>query len=111
LQYAIASEDACPSIIQPIARKADQEDKCTGHFWESRFISQPLLTEEAVLSCMAYVDLNPVCANIAPTPEASEHTSIQERTVQRLDLAEAIKGQRQIPLICRWPSSPSLKTP
>jgi len=42
---------------------------------------------------MAYVDLNPVRANIAPTPEASEHTSIRERIAQRFDLAEAIKGQ------------------
>jgi len=42
---------------------------------------------------MAYADLNPVRANIAPTLEASEHTSTRERIVQRFDLAEAIKGQ------------------
>jgi len=80
-------------LNEPIARQANKEDRCTGHFWESRFISQPLLTEEAVLSCMAYVDLNPIRAKIAHTPEASEHTSIQERIVQQFNLAEAIKGQ------------------
>jgi REP element-mobilizing transposase RayT len=80
-------------LNEPIARQANQEDQCTGHFWESRFISQPLLSEEAILSCMAYVDLNPLRAKMAKTPEASEHTSIRERIVQRFDLAEAIKGQ------------------
>ena len=92
-------------LNEPIARQANQEDKCSGHFWESRFVSQPLLSEEALLTCMAYVDLNPIRANMAPTPEASEHTSVQERITQKFDLAEAIKGQPlanpfDIPLAC-----------
>ena len=62
-----------------IAREANKEDSCTGHFWESRYKSQALLTEEALLSAMAYVDLNPVRAAMAPTPEDSDYTSIQER--------------------------------
>jgi len=34
-------------LNQPIARQANLEDKCTGKFWESRFKSQALKTEEA----------------------------------------------------------------
>ncbi|TQV71465.1 transposase [Aliikangiella marina] len=66
-------------INEPIAKRSNQEDCVKGHFWESRFTSQALLDEAAALTCMAYVDLNPVRAGLTDSLETSDYTSIQSR--------------------------------
>ena len=71
------------ALNECIARRANKEDKVSGRFWEGRFKSQALLDEQGLLTCMAYVDLNPVRAGIAATLEASEYTSIRERLMDR----------------------------
>ena len=75
------------SLSEPIARLANKQDECTGRFWEGRFKCQRLLDEQAVLSAMVYVDLNPIRAAMASDLESSDYTSIQHRlreTAERL---------------------------
>ncbi len=80
-------------LNEPVARMANTEDNCKGHFWESRFASQRLPTDKAILSAMVYVDLNPMRAGVASTPESSEHTSIKERIKPAFNIAEAVRSQ------------------
>lgn len=67
------------ALKEPLARMANKEDHCKGTFWEARYKSIAILEEEALPATCAYIDLNPVAAGIAATPEASEHTSIKQR--------------------------------
>jgi hypothetical protein len=75
-------------LCEPIVRRANKDDNCSGRFGVSRFKSQKLLDEAAVLACSVYVDLNPIRAGLAKTPESSHHTPAHERILDRLGLSD-----------------------
>ena len=68
-------------VSERVAKEANKQDECTGRFWEGRFKAQVLLDDAALLACLQYVDLNPVRAMMAKTPETSDFTSAQDRMV------------------------------
>ena len=75
------------ALSEPIARRANKVDECTGHFWEGRFKAQRIVDETGLLACSMYVDLNPVRAAMADSPDHSPHTSAFDRI-------EAEKGKQ-----------------
>ncbi len=67
------------ALSEPIARLANKQDECTGRFWEGRFKAQRIVDEAGLLACAMYVDLNPIRAAMAESPERAVHTSAYDR--------------------------------
>jgi REP element-mobilizing transposase RayT len=86
------------ALAEPIARMANREDGCKGRFWEGRFKAQKIVDEAGLLACAMYVDLNPVRAAMAATPEQSRYTSAFDRI-------EAFQGKEKIAAALEIPSS------
>jgi len=96
-------------VNEKIARMANEEEGTKGRFWESRFRSQALLDEAALLSCMAYVDLNPVRAAMAEELCDSDFTSIQQRLYDYVKY-KAVKSSTERKLTKRIQQQKQLKS-
>lgn len=61
----------------------------SGHVFEKRYFSKPIVTMEGMLEVSRYIHLNPVRANIFELPEQYQWSSF--RTYQEMD------GEQQLP--------------
>ena len=82
-------------LCEWVARAANHEEGTFGRFWAGRFKSQPLLDEAALLACSVYVDLNPIRAGIASTPEESQFTSGFERILSLVGTPGELDSSRE----------------
>ena len=70
-------------LNEPLARAANAEDDVSGHFFGERFGSVRLRNNEEALLASLYVNLNPVRAGLALTPEDSRYTAACDRIEDR----------------------------
>lgn len=89
------SPEFMKGLNEYIARRANHEEQIKGAFWSGRYTSRQINDAEDMVKCMAYVDLNPVRANVVKDPEQpGQHTSL----VRRLKEVEFTQAQESAAL-------------
>ena len=76
----------------------NKAEKRTGSLWKSRYKSSPISTNDYLLACCRYVELNPVRAGMVSDPAISSTGSIDsERFVgeieEKIKRRVAFRGQ------------------
>ena len=74
--------DTIPRSIQLIAGRTGQEynqrKNRNGAFWEDRYHATAVQTNEHLIKCMTYIDLNTVRAGVAKHPQEWIHSGYNE---------------------------------
>ena len=81
--------DSLPKMMQAVGRRYvrlfNDSHGRSGTLWEGRYKSTVIETDQYLLACMAYIDLNPVRAGIVSVPAAYPWSSHGHYTGLRLD--------------------------
>lgn len=72
-----------PKLMQCLQRSYtayfNKRYKKVGHLWQGRFKMKVIVKDEYLIDCIAYVEQNPVRANLTTKPKEYEFSSYQER--------------------------------
>jgi len=83
------SDEAMSLMMQSVGRTYvryfNKRHDRSGTLWEGRYKSSLLDSEAYLLTCMAYIDLNPVRAGVAESVEAFNWSSYKHLVGQRID--------------------------
>jgi putative transposase len=84
-----ATRQGLAQMMQAVGRRYvryfNDRQKRTGTLWEGRFKSSLIQSERYLLSCMAYIDLNPVRAGMVQQPGDHRWSSYAHHTGQRVE--------------------------
>ncbi len=84
-----ARADALAELMRALgaryARHVAQAHGYAGPLWEGRFEAAPVYTRRYVLSCMTYIELNPVRACLVARPEAYRWSSYRANALGEHD--------------------------
>jgi len=83
------SEEAMSLMMQSVGRSYvryfNKRHNRTGTLWEGRYKSSVLDSEAYLLTCMSYIDLNPVRAGMVDAPENFNWSSYKHLIGQKID--------------------------
>lgn len=104
LVFQVGKDDTLPAVMHWVSTTFVHQfnrvrSRC-GHLWEGRYRSTIVEQESYFFRCMAYVDLNPVRAEMVATPDAYPwcgHAALRDEDRAVLDLH---------PLYCELGGSP-----
>ncbi|MFM6991591.1 MAG: REP-associated tyrosine transposase [Rhodoferax sp.] len=84
-----STDQGLAKMMQAVGRRYvryfNDRQKRTGTLWEGRFKSSLIQSEQYLLACMAYIDLNPVRAGMVAQPDQYPWSSYTSHTGQRLE--------------------------
>lgn len=78
-----------PKLMQCLQRSYtayyNKKYEKVGHLWQGRFKMKVIVKDEYLIDCIAYVEQNPVRANLAASPKEYRFSSYQERNLSDRD--------------------------